>query len=242
MRNKYLIFDLHNMGRRLLWLLVCLIALLCIAPPIVMGMTQVDASAKEDNLIIIDAGHGGVDPGAIGINGLKEKDVNLDIAITLRDMLTTSGYRVLMTRETDIAVHDPKYTTIHSIKSSDLNNRLKLMREFPQAPVILIHQNEYVYESSRGAQMFYGRYNEKSKELAEALRVAFVEKLQPDNRRGCKKSTSAVYVLHNAPNPIVLAECGFLSNSIEAELLLDQEYRQKVAFTLYCGIMEYSKG
>lgn len=237
--SHYTLLSLRRNGHSMLWLILTVLAVLLAAPPVVQGIIQVNADIKKENVVILDPGHGGIDPGAIGVNGIKEKEVNLDIALILKDMLTLSGYSVIMTRESDISVNDPKYTTVASIKSSDLKNRLKLMKEYPDAPVILIHQNEYLSSSSHGAQMFYGRHNENSRRLAESLRASFVELLQPDNRRECKKSTSAVYVLHNAPNPVVLAECGFLSNYNEAELLSNSEYRQRVAFALYCGFMRY---
>ncbi len=195
----------------------------------------------SSNTVVIDAGHGGVDPGAIGANNCIEKDINLKIAINLRDILTASGYKVIMTRDSDIALHDEKYKRIGQIKTSDLKNRLKIIDENSDAITIMIHQNHFTVEKYNGAQMFYGRVNPKSQQLADSLRKSFKDNLQPNNERQIKRSTKDVYVLHNAKGPIVLAECGFISNYAEAEQLCNEEYQQKVAFTLFSGIEGYKK-
>jgi len=186
--------------------------------------------------VVIDAGHGGGDPGAIGVNGANEKDINLKISIYLRDILIANGYEVIMTRETDISIHDEKHTKTSKIKTSDLKNRLKLIESHPDAIAVLIHQNEFTSKKSCGAQMFYGRKNEESIALAQSIQDAFVKNIQPDNNREIKKSTKDVYIINNAKNPIVLVECGFISNPNEADLLVDEEYQKKVAFTIFCGI------
>lgn len=197
-------------------------------------------TARQETLIILDPGHGGVDPGAVG-NNVIEKDINLSIALTLRDILQLNGYSVIMTRETDISINNKELKKISQIKSSDLKNRLKLIDEHEGAITIMIHQNKFEQAKYSGAQMFYGQKNEESRMLAQVLQSEFKARLQPDNERQIKPSTSAVYILHNSKNPIVLAECGFVSNPDEAQLLLQEEYRQKIAFTIFCGIEEYLK-
>lgn len=202
------------------------------------------ASAKilEENTIILDAGHGGVDGGAVGKNGCLEKDVNLSICLYLRDILTVNGYRVIMTRESDVSTNDEGLKKISQIKTSDLKNRLKLIESYDGAIALVIHQNEFGEEKYHGAQMFYGRKNEESKPLAEAIQKSFVTMLQPDNTRQIKPSTKSVYIVNNAKNPIVLVECGFISNYEEAKNLSDEEYQKKVAFTIFNGLVEYQKG
>lgn len=195
----------------------------------------------EDNVIVLDPGHGGIDGGAVGKNGCLEKDINLSVCLYLRDILTVNGYNVVMTRESDISVHDEGLKKISQIKTSDIKNRLKLIESYDNAIALLIHQNEFAEEKYHGAQMFYGRKNEESKPLAEAMQKSFVSLLQPDNTRQIKPSTKAVYIINNAKNPIVLVECGFISNYNEAKNLTDEEYQKKVAFTIYNGIVEYKK-
>lgn len=199
-------------------------------------------SIAEIHKVVIDPGHGGVDPGAIGLNKTQEKDINLAISLCLKDILISNGYEVIMTRESDIAIHDEHYKSISKIKTSDLKNRLKIIEDNPDAITISIHQNKFQSESSHGAQMFYGRKNIQSKMLAQSIQDAFVEKLQPDNQRKIKQSTSSVYIIHNATTPITLVECGFLSNRQEEELLIQEEYQQKVAFTIFCGIVKAQEG
>lgn len=177
----------------------------------------------------------------VGKNGCLEKDINLSVCLYLRDILTVNGYNVVMTRESDISVHDEGLKKISQIKTSDIKNRLKLIESYDNAIALLIHQNEFAEEKYHGAQMFYGRKNEESKPLAEAMQKSFVSLLQPDNTRQIKPSTKAVYIINNAKNPIVLVECGFISNYNEAKNLTDEEYQKKVAFTIYNGIVEYKK-
>ncbi|MFZ2537966.1 MAG: N-acetylmuramoyl-L-alanine amidase [Oscillospiraceae bacterium] len=237
---------LIKINRKLLC--VFLIAILTVACFVVLPyntiirvISQSADHTFSSNTVIIDAGHGGVDPGAIGANGCIEKDINLSIALCLRDMLTANGYKVIMTRDSDIALHDEKYKRIGQIKTSDLKNRLRLIDKNSDAITIMIHQNHFTAGKYNGAQMFYGRINDQSQPLAEALRQSFKENLQPNNQRETKRSSKDVYVLHNAKNPIVLAECGFISNYAEAELLCNEEYQQKVAFTIFSGIEGYKK-
>lgn len=193
----------------------------------------------EQRIVLLDAGHGGVDPGAIGVNGVQEKEINLSIALILRDILRVNGYTVRMTRDSDIALNDPQYTKIAAIKTSDLKNRLKLIEADADTVALSIHQNQFGQAKYHGAQMFYGRNNKESHLLAECLQTAFKSNLQPDNSREIKRSTSDVYIIHHATVPIVLAECGFLSNPAECEQLCDPEYQRQVAFTLYCGLEEF---
>lgn len=196
---------------------------------------------EQRPVIVLDPGHGGVDPGAIGTNGAEEKDINLSIALCLRDILTANGWEVIMTRDEDIAINDPQYKKISQVKTSDLKKRLQIFEEHPEAIAITIHQNHFTQERYNGAQMFYGRKNPESQLIAEAIQTAFRENLQPENSRAIKRSTSDVYILHNATVPAVLVECGFLSNASECALLCDEEYQQKTAFTIYCGLLEYCR-
>ncbi len=186
--------------------------------------------------VVIDPGHGGVDPGAIGVDNIIEKDINLAISLYLKDILISNGYEVTMTRDTDIAINEDGIKSIRKIKTSDLHNRLKIIEDNPDAIAISIHQNKFPTQKPSGAQMFYGRKNEQSKVLAQSIQEAFVENVQPNNKRLIKRSTTDVYIVHNAKNPIVLVECGFISNYNDASQLTNEEYQQKVAFSIFCGI------
>lgn len=205
--------------------------------PIITASLEKDINTKST--IIIDAGHGGLDGGAVGVNDAIEKDINLSIAKNLKDMLLINGFNVVMTREDDISLNDENLTKVSDMKTSDLKNRMKLFEEYPNSPVILIHQNHFTEEKYSGAQMFYGHLNDESEILAHNLQTSICSFLQPENNRQIKESTSSVYLLHNSSNPIVLAECGFLSNYNEAELLVTTEYQQKIAFAIFAGIVNY---
>lgn len=221
-------------GVTILFILTVVIALT------VFGISKV-VKTNANNIeiirqVVIDPGHGGIDPGAIGADDTEEKGINLAISHYLKDILTANGYEVIMTRETDTSINDPSAKSVFEIKSSDLKNRVKIIESYPKAIAVSIHQNKFPSEATSGAQMFYGRKNPQSEIVAQSIQDAFRENLQPDNKREIKRSTSAVYIIHNTKNPIVLVECGFISNSKERELLKDEEYQQKVAFTIYCGI------
>ncbi len=223
-----------------LFLLMIIFIIIGIIVATISGLRNViSTSGKHISTIkqvVIDPGHGGVDPGAIGINKANEKDINLAICLYLKDILMLNGYDVIMTRETDVSINSEEFKSISKIKTSDLKNRLKIIENYPNAIALSIHQNEFTSQNSTGAQMFYGRKNDQSSIVAQSIQDAFRENLQPNNRRAIKRSTSDVYIVHNAKNPVVLVECGFISNSKEAKLLCDEEYQQKVAFTIYCGI------
>lgn len=189
--------------------------------------------------IILDAGHGGEDGGTVSKSGLQEKDINLEITKELKHLLSFSGFKVIMTREDDRSIHDPSADTVRERKVSDLHNRLHIIQSVENCLFISIHQNQFSDSRYSGAQMFFSPNNPESKILAEYLKNSVVELLQPDNTREIKAANSSIYLLWNTQKPSVLVECGFLSNPQESELLAQEEYQQKMAFTIYCGILDY---
>lgn len=205
-----------------------------------IGSTAQPVSAQPQKTIVIDAGHGGEDGGATA-NGVSEKDVNLDIALKLRDLLTLSGYNVVMTRETDTSIYDASAQTISEKKVSDLHNRLSIINSSEDNILISIHQNKFEQSQYSGAQIFYSDNNTQSSVLAESIRKSITGFLQPDNKRELKVGGSNIYILDKATVPAVIVECGFLSNPDEAEKLSDDRYRTQMAFAIYCGFLEYAK-
>jgi N-acetylmuramoyl-L-alanine amidase len=203
------------------------------------------ATLKQNNMkilkptIIIDPGHGGVDGGAVGVNGVVEKDLNLDISLTVRDMLKVCGYNIVMTREDDRSIHDSSAKSIRNQKKSDLHNRFDIIAANPGAITISIHQNTYTQSQYNGAQIFYSKNNPESKDLADTLQKKFKDILQPNNERVSQVAGKNLFLLWNSKNPTILIECGFLSNPDEAQKLNTKEYRNKVAYTITCGILNY---
>lgn len=144
-----------------------------------------------------------------------------------------------VTRDCDKSIHDEGIEGIAAQKSSDMDNRLALFNKNTNAICISIHQNQFIDSKYSGAQMFYASTNKKSESLARSLQNSFVQFLQPENTREIKQCGKELFLCYYSENPTVMAECGFLSNPDEAALLNTEEYQNKVAFTLYSGIMNY---
>lgn len=189
--------------------------------------------------VIVDAGHGGDDGGAIGIDGTVEKDINLDIALKLEKILKFYGFNVIMTRTQDVMTCDDGLDSLRKRKISDIHNRFELMRKNPDAIFISVHQNKFEDSSQHGTQVFYSGNDERSKELAEAIQISVTLTLQRKNDRVVKKSGSGIYLLYHAKIPAVLVECGFISNSDEVKKLKDESYRMKLAILIADGLLKY---
>ena len=195
-------------------------------------------SVPYDKIIIIDAGHGGEDPGAIGSNGVYEKDLNLAIALQVGQMLEDEGYVIVYTRTDDRMLYTEEENIKGIRKISDLKNRCKVAQRYPDALFISIHMNSFGSDKYFGTQVYYSNVNEKSIDLAEAVQYKVREAIQTDNNRTIKKSEE-LYVLNNINNPSILIECGFLTNKTECEKLCKKEYQKELSFSIVCGIIEY---
>lgn len=200
---------------------------------------QASAQINQMPVIVLDAGHGGIDGGCSSADGVPEKEINLDIMLDLRDMLVISGFEVEVTRDSDRSIHDSGIEGIANQKASDMDNRLALFNKYDNAICLSIHQNQYVTPDAFGAQMFYSSTNPKSEYLAQTMQNSFVKYLQPDNTREIKLCGEELFLCRFCDNPTVMIECGFLSNPTEAELLKDESYRRSIAFTIFAGLCEY---
>lgn len=185
--------------------------------------------------LVIDAGHGGIDAGTLGVDGSEEKEINLDIALKLRDFALISGINTVLTREGDFLVYDKN----DDRSRSDLYNRLDYINTVPEAVMISIHQNHYETESEWGMQIWYSPNDDNSKKLADYILENDKLFLQPDNKRENKKSDNSYYILYKAQVPSVMVECGFMSNTEENKLLNDNEYQNKLAFVISAGLNKY---
>ena len=190
--------------------------------------------------IILDPGHGGFDGGAV-CNQVVEKNINLDISLKLRDLLRVCGYRVALTRETDISTADPNTDgkSTRNRKVSDMHNRLKLMQSHANAVFISIHQNKFQQSKYYGAQVFYSPNHSGSQQLAQKIQDSFQSLLQPENKREIKKAGSELFLVYNDKQPAVLVECGFLSNPQECQKLTQEEYQRQVSLAILSAISKH---
>ena len=197
-----------------------------------------DMSA-DSPVIILDAGHGGIDGGCTSVDGIPEKGINLSIMQRLRDILLVSGFDVKVTRDSDISIHDKGVEGIAAQKSSDMDNRLEIFNSEDNAVCISIHQNQFTDPVYKGAQMFYSDEQRGSEKLARAVQSRFASLLQPDNDREIKECGKELFLCYYSKNPTIMAECGFLSNPDDAALLADEEYQEKTAMTIFSGLCDY---
>ncbi|WP_300839646.1 N-acetylmuramoyl-L-alanine amidase [uncultured Acetatifactor sp.] len=190
---------------------------------------------REKLLVVIDAGHGGDDPGKVGINGVYEKDLNLQIAGLVKLFLEANDVEVVMTRDSDQGLYDADAS---NKKVQDMKRRIALIDEAEPALTVSIHQNSYPEEYVHGAQVFYYTGSAQGQRLAECIQRQLVERADPENKRQVKANDS-YYLLKKTGVPIVIVECGFLSNSAEAEKLCTPEYQDRVAWAIHMGILQY---
>ncbi len=199
---------------------------------------EADAPASHIRVVVLDAGHGGEDGGAVAPDGTAEKELNLAVAERLRALLEASGIRVVMTRDSDRMLYDPESDYQGKKKALDLLARRRIAEETENAVFISIHMNMFPSDSScRGLQVWYSPNHPGSRPLAESVQNFTKDFLQPENHRKAKSATSGIYLLHRLQIPAVLIECGFLSNPEELALLSSPEYQDTLALNLFLAIM-----
>lgn len=191
---------------------------------------------KRQHTIIVDAGHGGIDGGATSCTGVLEKQINLQIALRLDDLLHLLGFDTVMIRTTDTSVYT-QGNTIAAQKVSDLNERVRTVNETENAILLSIHQNTYPDSRYSGAVVFYAG-TDGSMELAQILQNNLISCLNPGSRRQCKKADS-VYLLQNVQRCAILIECGFLSNPEEEAKLRSSTYQQKLCCVITSSLTEF---
>lgn len=198
---------------------------------------ETESSEYEINenlpVITIDAGHGGYDPGKIGADGATEKDINLEIALYLKDILNEKGFEVYLTRDTDISLYEEGAS---SKKISDLNHRIAIVSENNSDLFISIHQNSFSDTSVHGAQVFYYEGSEEGKSLADAIQGSIKSIVDPDNKRPVKGNSEYMILKYSSCTALIV-ECGFLSNPDECRLLSSSDYQQLMANAIAEGII-----
>lgn len=224
------------------------LSLLCVMLLLALSIVLIDSrlktvlsetvSSKNSYTVVIDAGHGGFDSGKVGVDGTLEKDVNLSIAKKLEQLLLQADVNVIMTRDSDESLD-----TAHASnkKRQDMDSRVALMNEQNPDCIISIHQNSYPDESIDGAQVFYYTGSSSGRDLAVLLQNILVTSVDPSNHRK-EKADGSYYLLKNASAPIVIVECGFLSNWEESKKLADDAYQHQLAWAIHLGVLEYLNG
>ena len=192
----------------------------------------------SNKVIGIDPGHGGVDPGAVSKSGVKEDEINLEIALNLKRLIEQSGGIVIMTRTDDEGLYSKEAKTLRQMKTEDLHKRKEIIEEADCDIFLSIHLNSFIRKSYYGAQTFFKKGSEEGERLATIIQEELRNILDKNNKRQPQERDD-VFLLNEISVPSVLVECGFLSNEKEADLLQDPLYQEKIAWAIYIGIMNY---
>lgn len=194
----------------------------------------------KGKVVVIDPGHGGEDPGATSMySGAKEKDLNLAIALKLKEMLEKAGYTVIMTRTEDVLVYEGDNLSNTSKRRQDLLHRKKIMDESKADIVVSIHMNGFKQTKYSGAQTFFTKNSPASKKLAICIQDALREHVDPSNKREALIKSDDIIITKDCKVTTVIVECGFLSNEAEEKKLVDESYQTKLANAIKLGIDKY---
>ncbi len=185
-------------------------------------------------VVVLDAGHGGKDPGKVGVSGTLEKDINLQITMKLKALLEAQDVTVILTRDSDEGLYEE---SDRNKKVSDMRRRCAIIKESRADLVVSIHQNSYQQENVKGAQCFYHESSAEAKKLAELLQKSF-QKMDKNNARQVQANTS-YYLLKKTQIPTVIAECGFLSNYEDEKKLCNEQYQDDLVWAMHLAIMKY---
>ena len=219
-------------------MLIIIIVLCCLIINICFKVTTTSALPITNKTIIIDAGHGLPDGGAVGINGSVEQGINLDITLKLQRLLEQSGANVILTRSDNNAIYLNDSEKIKNNKINDLKLRKSIIESSNSDIFISIHMNKFEQSKYRGAQVFYSEFPNESELLAKHIQNNIKLIADQNNKRQIKENKD-VFLLRNTKIPSVLIECGFISNAEEEKLLNDENYQNKVVYAIYHGILDY---
>ncbi len=209
-----------------------------------MNLNKLSVNASADvyskKTVILDAGHGGEDCGAIGIGNIYEKDLNMQITMKIGDYLRAAGYNVIYTRTEDCLLYTEEENIKGMRKIYDLRNRVKIANSYENVLFISIHMNSFGAENCSGLQVYYSVGDNDARNAALKIRESVIYRVQPGNKRTVKEG-NGLYILENSKNPALLVECGFISNPEECKKLSEKEYQKELSFAIVCGIIEYDK-
>lgn len=223
------------MGKKKLELVLMMILVVCTFFFCKEKTSPASSNKSGKQTVVIDVGHGGDDPGKVGIGGVLEKELNLEIAKKLQKCLEKEGIYVVLTREKDEGLYQ---TGAANKKVQDMQNRCKLIEEINPDCTVSIHQNSYTDSAVCGPQVFYFTHSVQAQQLAEELQNCLNEDLAIENPR-VQKENSTYYILKRSTSVTVIVECGFITNPVEAKLLAEENYQQKVVEAICRGITLY---
>ncbi len=200
--------------------------------------TQAVSAFSNGNMrVVIDAGHGGIDGGVSGrTTKVKESDLNLAIAMELKDCLTDMGFEVTLTRKTEAGLYG---STAKGFKKRDMQKRKEIIQNADPALVISVHQNFYPSKSTRGGQVFYAKNSEEGKRLALRLQNRLNGLYKEEGAKGRTATKGEYFMLECAPCPSVIVECGFLSNPSDEALLKKGAFQRRLAACLAAGVLDF---
>lgn len=227
----------NNYFNVLFLLMVCFAIVLFIEPAknLLEQTTGDNVSMPAKITVAIDPGHGGRDPGKVGVTGTLEKDINLQVALKLKKYLEKNDINVVMTRTEDTGLDIESES---NKKAADMRRRVETINNSDAIIAVSVHQNSFTQESIKGSQVFYYTGSPEGKTFAEVMQVKLKETLKDGNKREAK-SNDSYYMLKKTNCPIVIVECGYLSNYGESALLIKEEYQDKLAWAIHLGILSY---
>lgn len=199
---------------------------------------KVNALPVTNKVIVIDAGHGLPDEGAVGFNGTTEQAINLNISLKLQKLIEQSGAKVILTRSDENGIYSLDSTSIRNKKVSDTKNRVSIANSSDADLFISIHLNKFPESIYKGWQTFYNKSSTEGKKLATLIQDNLSKNIEFKNNR-VPLSISGIYIIDKVNIPTVIVECGFLSNPQEAEMLKGESYQNKLAWGIFIGIQEY---
>lgn len=201
-------------------------------------------AAREDApvTVVVDAGHGGEDGGAVSPDGVEEGRLNLEIALRVNDLLRFAGQRTRLTRTEDVTIADPDLDTMRQRKASDLKNRVELVNGTENAVLLSIHQNSLPSSVvTHGAQVFWNR-QDGAETLAGIVQDALNRSANIGKEKRPKQIPDTIYLMKNITSPGIIVECGFLSNPEETLRLQQPDYQRKLAAAIAAGYLRYAAG
>ena len=231
---------MNRLKQRITWcgLLLTALAVVVLAQGTWLEKADPTFARMTQQTLIIDPGHGGEDGGAVSVSGKSESQINLAIALELDQLMGFYGVPTVMTRSTDVSIHDPEASTLREKKVSDLHNRVARIEETEHAVLLSVHQNTFPDGKYHGAQVFYSN-GELSQPLAQLTQETLRAALDPGNTREAKPIPDSVYLMNHITCPAILVECGFLSNAEEELLLQSGAYQTKLASALAASWLQW---